>query len=613
VQHERALSGRTLADLSSEELRFLKQKGFSDRRLATLLHTNQHEVRKTRHALGIRPVYKRVDTCAAEFATQTAYLYSTYEDESEAAPTDRKKVIVLGGGPNRIGQGIEFDYCCVHAAQSFRALGYEAVMVNCNPETVSTDYDTSDRLYFEPLTLEDVLEIVHVEKPWGVIVQFGGQTPLNLARALERADVPILGTSPDAIDLAEDRERFQKLLRSVGLRQPENGTAYSAEEAEAIARRIGYPVVIRPSYVLGGRAMEIVHDHAGLNTYIRRAVVVSGTSPVLIDRYLQNAIEVDVDAVADGDEVYVAGIMEHIEEAGIHSGDSACSLPPYSLDRETIAEIERQTVALARALHVVGLMNVQFAIQNGDVYVLEVNPRASRTVPFVAKATGVPIAKIAARVMTGEKLAKLLPDETRRRARHQGHVAVKEAVFPFARFPGVDLILGPEMKSTGEVMGIDADFGRAFAKSQLGSGTELPLQGCVFVSVRDQDKEALVEPCRQLAAWGFDLVATRGTARKLEEEGVRVALINKVQEGRPDIVDRMRSGGVQLVFNTTEGAQAIADSFSLRRTALTHSIPYYTTVAGARAAVQAIGALRQGCLEVAPLQTYLSSPVSLSR
>jgi carbamoyl-phosphate synthase large subunit len=601
----------------------LKQMGFSDARLAKLSGIETEQASALRHRLGLHPVYKRIDTCAAEFASLTPYMYSCYEGdgieppECEADPSSREKVIILGGGPNRIGQGIEFDYCCVHAAYSLREAGIETIMVNCNPETVSTDYDTSDRLYFEPLTAEDVIEIVRVEQQrgnlLGVIVQFGGQTPLNLARALERAEVPILGTSPDAIDLAEDRERFQKLLRSVGLRQPENGTAYSAEEAEAIARRIGYPVVIRPSYVLGGRAMEIVHDHAGLNTYIRRAVIVSGTSPVLIDRYLQNAIEVDVDAVADGDEVYVAGIMEHIEEAGIHSGDSACSLPPYSLDQETIAEIERQTVALARALKVVGLMNVQFAVQNGDVYVLEVNPRASRTVPFVAKATGVPIAKIAARVMTGEKLARLLPRDERVAAQHRGHVAVKEAVFPFARFPGVDLILGPEMKSTGEVMGIDADFGRAFAKSQLGSGTELPLQGCVFVSVRDQDKEALVVPCRQLAAWGFDLVATRGTAKKLEEEGVPVALINKVQEGRPDIVDRMRSGGVQLVFNTTEGAQAIADSFSLRRTALTHSIPYYTTVAGARAAVQAIGALRQGCLEVAPLQTYLSSPVSLSR
>jgi carbamoyl-phosphate synthase large subunit len=436
-------------------------------------------------------------------------------------------------------------------------------------------------------------------------VQFGGQTPLNLAKALEAADIPILGTSPDAIDLAEDRQRFQQLLHGLGLRQPDNGTAYSAPEAEAIAQRIGYPLVIRPSYVLGGRAMEIVHDSAGLNRYIRNAVRVSGTSPVLIDRYLQDAIEVDADAVADGETVYVAGIMEHIEEAGIHSGDSACSLPPYSLDEKTVAEIERQTVALARALNVVGLMNVQFAVKDGDVYVLEVNPRASRTVPFVAKATGVPIAKIAARVMTGEKLADLVsgsrPAVDKSRA---GHVAVKEAVFPFARFPGVDLILGPEMKSTGEVMGLDSDFGRAFAKAQLGAGTELPFSGAVFVSVRDGDKAALVEPCRQLAEWGFELVATRGTAGKLGESGLVVTVVNKVQEGRPDIVDEMRSGRIQLVFNTTEGAQAIADSFSLRRTALTHNIPYYTTVAGARAAVQAIGALRRGNLEVAPLQSY---------
>ncbi|MBV9587640.1 MAG: carbamoyl-phosphate synthase large subunit, partial [Alphaproteobacteria bacterium] len=601
----------------------LKQMGFSDSRLARLSGITADQVTALRHRLGLHPVYKRIDTCAAEFASLTPYMYSCYEGdgieppECEADPSNREKVIILGGGPNRIGQGIEFDYCCVHAAYSLREAGIETIMVNCNPETVSTDYDTSDRLYFEPLTTEDVIEIVRVEQQrgnlLGLIVQFGGQTPLNLAKALERAEVPILGTSPDAIDLAEDRERFQKLLRSLVLKQPENGTAYSAEEAGAIAQRIGYPVVIRPSYVLGGRAMEIVHDTEALNRYIRRAVVVSGSSPVLIDRYLQNAIEVDVDAVGDGEEVYVAGIMEHIEEAGIHSGDSACSLPPYSLDRDTIAEIERQTVALARALNVIGLMNVQFAVQNGEVNVLEVNPRASRTVPFVAKATGVPIAKIAARVMTGEKLARLLPRAQREKARHQAHVAVKEAVFPFARFPGVDLILGPEMKSTGEVMGIDADFGRAFAKSQLGSGTELPLSGCVFVSVRDQDKEALVEPCRQLVGWGFNLVATRGTARKLEEDGLPVTPVNKVQEGRPDIVDKMRSGGVQLVFNTTEGAQAISDSFSLRRTALTHNIPYYTTVAGARAAVQAIGALRRGCLEVAPLQSYLSSPVSLSR
>jgi carbamoyl-phosphate synthase large subunit len=592
----------------------LKQMGFSDARLARLAGKREAEVVALRHWLEVHPVYKRIDTCAGEFASLTPYMYSCYEGdgmsppECEADPSDRDKVIILGGGPNRIGQGIEFDYCCVHAAYSLADAGVETIMVNCNPETVSTDYDTSDRLYFEPLTAEDVIEIVRVEQSkgrvLGVIVQLGGQTPLNLAKALERAQIPILGTSPDAIDLAEDRKRFQQLLKSLGLRQPDNDTAYSPQEAEEIAQRIGYPVVIRPSYVLGGRAMEIVYDGAGLNRYIRRAVNVSGSSPVLIDRYLKNAIEVDVDAVADGKDVYVAGIMEHIEEAGIHSGDSACSLPPYSLDAATIAEIERQTIALAHGLNVVGLMNVQFAVKDDEVYVLEVNPRASRTVPFVAKATGVPIAKIAARVMAGETLASLLPQH---RCRRPGatHVAVKEAVFPFARFPGVDLILGPEMKSTGEVMGLDTDFGRAFAKSQLGVGIELPLTGCVFVSVRDPDKETLIEPCRQLAEWGFTLLATRGTAKKLQDAGLTVALVNKVQEGRPDIVDEMRSGRVQLVFNTTEGAQAITDSFSLRRTALTHNIPYSTTVAGARAAVLAIGALREGNLEVAPLQSYL--------
>jgi carbamoyl-phosphate synthase large subunit len=589
----------------------LKQMGFSDKRLAKLAGLDEAKVAAKRRKLGLTPVYKRVDTCAAEFASQTPYLYSAYEGdgvsppECEAEPSERRKVVILGGGPNRIGQGIEFDYCCVHAAYSLREAGIETIMINCNPETVSTDYDTSDRLYFEPLTAEDVIEIVRVEQRrgelLGVIVQFGGQTPLNLAKALEAAEIPILGTSPDAIDLAEDRRRFQQLLQTLGLRQPDNDTAYSAEEAEAIAQRIGYPVVIRPSYVLGGRAMEIVHDTTGLQRYIRNAVRVSGTSPVLIDRYLQDAVEVDADAVADGERVYVAGIMEHIEEAGIHSGDSACSLPPYSLSPETVAEIERQTVALARALNVVGLMNVQFAVKDDDVYVLEVNPRASRTVPFVAKATGVPIAKIAARVMTGEKLSDFVSGA---RPTPNGHVAVKEAVFPFARFPGVDLILGPEMKSTGEVMGLDSDFGRAFAKAQLGAANDLPLAGAVFVSVRDGDKAALVEPCRQLIEWGFELVATRGTARTLAESGLAVTVVNKVQEGRPDITDDMRSGRVQLVFNTTEGAQAIADSFSLRRTALTHNIPYYTTVAGARAAVQAIGALRRGSLEVAPLQSY---------
>ncbi|HEY1798361.1 MAG TPA: carbamoyl-phosphate synthase large subunit [Stellaceae bacterium] len=591
----------------------LKQMGFSDSRLGKLAGLDAGVVRAERRKLGLAPVYKRIDTCAAEFASATPYMYSCYEGdgltppECEADPSGRDKILILGGGPNRIGQGIEFDYCCVHAAYSLRDAGIETIMVNCNPETVSTDYDTSDRLYFEPLTAEDVIEIVRVEQSkgrvLGVIVQFGGQTPLNLAAALEREEIPILGTSPDAIDLAEDRKRFQQLLQRLGLKQADNGTAYSAAEAEAIALEIGYPVVIRPSYVLGGRAMEIVHDNAALARYISRAVVVSGSSPVLIDRYLQNAIEVDVDAVADGHDVYVAGIMEHIEEAGIHSGDSACSLPPYSLAEDTILEIERQTVALARALNVIGLMNVQFAVKDGDVYVLEVNPRASRTVPFVAKATGVPIAKIAARIMAGEKLSAWLGD--RRRAGKQAHVAVKEAVFPFARFPGVDLILGPEMKSTGEVMGLDADFGRAFAKSQLGVGNTLPHEGAVFVSVRDSDKAALIEPCRELVAMGFSLVATAGTADALAAAGLEVERVNKVRDGRPHIVDRMLSGGVQLVFNTTEGTQAILDSFSLRRTALTHNIPYYTTVAGARAAVQAIGALRKGDLEVAPLQSYL--------
>jgi carbamoyl-phosphate synthase large subunit len=592
----------------------LKQMGFSDARLARLAGLDEETISAYRRRQEVHPVYKRIDTCAAEFPSSTSYMYSCYEGdgfgppECEADPSDRRKVVILGGGPNRIGQGIEFDYCCVHAAYSLRDVGIETVMVNCNPETVSTDYDTSNRLYFEPLTTEDVVEIVRVEQSrgtlLGVIVQYGGQTPLKLAAALERANIPILGTSPDAIDLAEDRRRFQRLLTILDLRQPPNGTAHSSVEAEEIALQIGYPLVIRPSYVLGGRAMEIVHDAAGLNRYIRHAVTVSGTSPVLIDRYLQNAIEVDIDAVSDGEQTKVVGIMEHIEEAGIHSGDSACSLPPYSLDRATINELERQTIALARALRVVGLMNVQFAVQDGVIFVLEVNPRASRTIPFVAKATGVPIAKIAARVMAGEPLADCWAQVTRK-VRNSSHVAVKEAVFPFARFPGVDPILSPEMKSTGEVMGLDADFGRAFAKSQLASGTNLPLEGCVFVSVRDQDKPALVEPCRRLVEMGFELVATKGTASGLAGAGLVVTAVNKVREGRPHIVDRMLSGGVQLVFNTTEGSQAIADSFSLRRTALTHGIPYYTTVAGARAAVQAIAALRAGSLEVAPLQSYL--------
>jgi carbamoyl-phosphate synthase large subunit len=588
----------------------VKQLGLSDARLGELTGVDEAEIGAWRAELGVHPVYKRIDTCAAEFPSLTPYMYSTYEGdgtsapECEADPSSRDKVVILGGGPNRIGQGIEFDYCCVHAAYSLKEAGIETIMVNCNPETVSTDYDTSDRLYFEPLTAEDVIELVRVEassgRLKGVIVQLGGQTPLKLAAALEAARIPILGTSPDAIDLAEDRRRFQVLLQQLDLKQPENGTATSQEEAEVVVQRIGYPVVIRPSYVLGGRAMEIVHEKAALARYMANAVKVSGRNPVLIDRYLQDAIEVDVDALSDGSDVFIAGIMEHIEEAGIHSGDSACSLPPYSLPPATVAEIKRQTAALARALGVVGLMNVQYAVKGETVYVLEVNPRASRTVPFVAKAIGVPIAKIAARVMAGERLAAFTLEAITRRP----HVAVKEAVFPFARFPGVDLILGPEMKSTGEVMGLDSDFGRAFAKSQLGSGVSLPLQGRVFVSVRDHDKASVVEPCRKLLAMGFALIATRGTAGFLREAGLEVELVNKVAEGRPHIVDRMLSSEVQLVFNTTEGAQAIADSFSLRRTALTNDIPYYTTIAGARAAVQAIVALKTGGLEVAPIQSY---------
>ncbi|HEY3801511.1 MAG TPA: carbamoyl-phosphate synthase large subunit [Kofleriaceae bacterium] len=581
-----------------EMLRFYKRRGLSDRRIAALTNTKEADVRAARHAANIRPVYKRVDTCGAEYESHTPYMYSTYEDECEARPTDRKKVIILGGGPNRIGQGIEFDYCCCHAAMALREEGIESIMVNCNPETVSTDYDTSDRLYFEPLTLEDVLEICHLEKPWGVIVQFGGQTPLKLATALHDAGIPILGTSPDAIDVAEDRERFQKLLAKLKLRQPASGTAHSLAEAEKAAAKIGYPVLLRPSYVLGGRGMRIVHSPEALRAYISEAMRVSGKNPVLIDSYLQDATEVDVDAVADGETVFVAGVMEHIEEAGIHSGDSACSLPPHTLPKKIIAEIERQTEVLAKALKVVGLMNVQFAVKDGAVYILEVNPRASRTVPFVAKATGNPIAKIAARVMAGERLKdfQLQPPAN-------GHVAVKEAVFPFARFPGTDVLLGPEMKSTGEVMGIDVDFALAFAKSQLGSGV-LPLSGTVFISVKDRDKAAIVPPTRQLAAMGFKLLATSGTADYLRARGLEVARVNKVLEGRPHIVDAMKNGEVQLVFNTTEGAQAMADSFSLRQTALLGNMPYYTTVAGAKAAVEAIAAVRSGSLEVAPLQSY---------
>ena len=590
-------------------LRRLKALGFSDHRLGELTGRNAADIATARAALGVRPVYKRIDTCAAEFASATPYMYSTYEGGfgtpvCEAAPTARDKVVILGGGPNRIGQGIEFDYCCVHAAYALREAGFETIMVNCNPETVSTDYDTSDRLYFEPLTEEDVIALLRREQEngrvLGCIVQYGGQTPLKLSQALSRAGLPVLGTSADAIDIAEDRERFQLLLRKLGLRQPENGIARSVAEAEAITERIGFPVVIRPSYVLGGRAMEIVYDRAGLHRYMREAVRVSGENPVLIDRYLNDAIEVDVDCIADGETVYVAGVMEHIEEAGIHSGDSACSLPPYTLSPAVVTELKSQTEAMAKALGVVGLMNVQYAIKDDDIYVLEVNPRASRTVPFVAKATGVAVAKIGARVMAGASLASFRLDS------HAiaPHVAVKEAVFPFSRFPNVDIILGPEMKSTGEVMGLDASFERAFAKSQLGAGVKLPAQGHVFLSVKDADKSGCVLLARRLLDMGFSITATRGTAARLREAGLAVTVVNKVLEGRPHCVDAIRSGEIQLVINTASGPQSVADSFDIRRSALTNGIPHYTTFAGARAAVHAIAALKAGTLEVAPLQAY---------
>ena len=568
------------------------------------------DVAAARRALGVRPVFKRIDTCAGEFAAKTPYMYSSHEAPSfgapdcESSPTDRKKIVILGGGPNRIGQGIEFDYCCCHACFALDDAGYETIMINCNPETVSTDYDTSDRLYFEPLTAEDVLEILHTEMQngelVGVIVQLGGQTPLKLAQALQDAGIPILGTSPDSIDLAEDRERFAALITELGLRQPENGIARSAGEAVRVAETIGYPVLMRPSYVLGGRAMEIVDTLAQLETYIREAVIVSGTSPVLIDRYLRDAIEVDVDAVADGDTVFVAGVLQHIEEAGVHSGDSACSLPPYSLPADIIAEIERQTAVLARALKVKGLMNVQFAVKDGDVYLIEVNPRASRTVPFTAKATGIPVAKIAARVMAGEKLASFDLG-----ARNVGnHIAVKEAVFPFARFPGVDPVLGPEMKSTGEVMGIEADFATAFAKSQLAASTVLPQSGRVFISVKDSDKPQIVDAARDLVSLGFELVATSGTECALKAAGIPVTPVNKVAEGRPHIVDRIKDGEIALIFNTTEGLQSLKDSQSIRASALYGRVPYYTTAPASRAAVAAIAAMRRHRLEVRPLQSY---------
>lgn len=619
-------------------MRRLKAMGFSDKRLAFLAlksvnmrHGSERmarshgligevakamtggvteaDVRKLRHKLGVRPVFKRIDTCAAEFEAKTPYMYSTYEapsfgePENEAQPSDRRKIVILGGGPNRIGQGIEFDYCCCHACFALADAGYETIMVNCNPETVSTDYDTSDRLYFEPLTAEDVLEILEVEKSKGelvgVIVQFGGQTPLNLAQALEDAGIPILGTSPDAIDLAEDRERFANLVAKLGLKQPANGLARSRDEAVAVAERIGYPVLMRPSYVLGGRAMEIVDSQIQLDDYIQTAVQVSGDSPVLIDQYLRDAIEVDVDAIADGDDVVVAGVLQHIEEAGVHSGDSACSIPPYSLSKEIVAEIERQADALARALKVKGLMNIQFAVKNGQVYLIEVNPRASRTVPFVAKAIGTPIAKIASRVMAGEKLKDLPKID-----RDIDYIAVKEAVFPWGRFPGVDPVLSPEMKSTGEVMGIDDDFATAFAKSQLGAGTVLPTSGTLFVSVKDSDKPVVLPGVRILADLGFKIIATGGTAGYLEAEGIEVERVNKVAQGRPHIVDRIQDGDVALIFNTTEGWQSLKDSASIRATAMTQKIPYFTTAPASVATARAIEALGRQSLDVRPLQAF---------
>ncbi len=607
VDTELVVEKRKLPDLSRDELRALKRMGFSDRRLAHLMQTTETDVRARRHALGVRPVYKRVDTCAAEFATRTAYMYSTYEDECEAAPTSRQKVIVLGGGPNRIGQGIEFDYCCVHAALALREDGFETIMVNCNPETVSTDYDTSDRLYFEPLTLEDVLEIVHVEQPYGVIVQYGGQTPLKLARDLERNNVPIIGTTPDMIDMAEDRERFQQMLHRLELLQPPNRTARNEADAMAAAEQIGYPLVVRPSYVLGGRAMEIVHEPRDLERYMREAVKVSNDSPVLLDRFLNDAIEVDVDALADdnpgGKEVVIGGIMEHIEQAGVHSGDSACSLPPFSLSPELQDELRRQTVAMAHGLNVVGLMNVQFAIQfpadnggKGVVYVLEVNPRASRTVPYVSKATGRPLAKIAARCMVGQSLAsqgiagEIVPP----------YFSVKEAVFPFIKFPGVDTILGPEMKSTGEVMGVGDSFAEAFLKSQIAAGVRLPRSGNVFVSVKNADKARVIDVARTLHALGFTLVATRGTAAALAAANLPVTPVNKVAEGRPHIVDMLVNDEIALVINTVEEKRsAIQDSYAIRRAALNDQIPTYTTIAGARAAATGM----QGMRELVPYST----------
>jgi carbamoyl-phosphate synthase large subunit len=585
IRQEKSLTGRTLESLKADELRSLKRSGFADARLATLLGIDDASVRAYRHALGVRPVFKRVDTCAAEFATNTAYMYSSYEEECESQPTNNKKIMVLGGGPNRIGQGIEFDYCCVHAALAMREDGYETIMVNCNPETVSTDYDTSDRLYFEPLTLEDVLEVVAVEKPLGVIVQYGGQTPLKLARGLEKNGVTIIGTTPDMIDCAEDRARFQAMLRELNLKQPPNRTASNVADAVAGAAEIGYPLVMRPSNVLGGRAMEIIHAQPDLERYMRDAEEMSKTyperMPILLDRFLNDAIEVDVDAVSDGKQVIIGGIMEHIEEAGVHSGDSACSLPPYSLSGKLQDELRRQTVAMAKSLNVVGLMNVQFAIQGETVYVLEVNPRASRTVPFVSKATGVSLAKIASRCMAGQTLAQqgvtkeIIPP----------YFSVKEAVFPFIKFPGVDVILGPEMKSTGEVMGVGNSFAEAFVKSQLAASVKLPKDGKVFISVREADKPATVEVAKKLHDLGFTILATRGTGSIIAAANVPVIIVNKVTEGRPHIVDMIKNGEINLIVNTVDSKPSVMrDSYSIRHAALQGRVTYYTTLAGARAA-----------------------------
>ncbi|MEN8107038.1 MAG: carbamoyl-phosphate synthase large subunit [Pseudomonadota bacterium] len=590
VELEGEVQAQGMAALDADRMRVLKRKGFADTRLAALVGVAEDELRARRHELGIHPVYKRVDTCAAEFATSTAYLYSTYEEECEAAPTDREKIVVLGGGPNRIGQGIEFDYCCVHAAQAGREDGYETIMINCNPETVSTDYDTSDRLYFEPLTLEDVLEVIRIEQPKGVIVQYGGQTPLKLSRGLEANGVPVIGTSADAIDHAEDRERFQQMIERLQLKQPPNRTATNADEALELAEAIGYPLVVRPSYVLGGRAMEVIYGQEDLARYMHEAVRVSNDSPVLLDRFLSDAVEVDVDAICDGEDVLIGGIMEHIEQAGVHSGDSACSLPPYTLSEDIQQRLAEQVTRMAMELKVRGLMNTQFAVKGDDIYVIEVNPRASRTVPFVSKATSIPLAKVAARVMAG----KSLREQGITRVKVPEYFAVKEAVFPFIKFQGVDPLLGPEMKSTGEVMGVGREFGEAFAKAQLGAGNAIPTSGMAFLSVRDADKSAIVTLARDLVARGYRLVATRGTAAVIEAEGIECNVVNKVMEGRPHIVDMLKNGQIDLIVNTTEGKQAIADSYTIRRTALQHKVSYSTTLAGARATCMALEFLDTG-------------------